>query len=333
MLFTGSGSRTLNLRDDTLAGIELLDFGQLFGAAGATEIVQLRAAQFGPGIAANATIYGSVTNGEFGSTANATDRLDVVMDTATSLDLSGLTFFGFSDPGDFVLVIGDDNNETVRGSSVADRIYGNGGNDTLDGFTGADRLDGGLGNDTYVTDGGDILLETSASGGTDTVKSSATLALAANLEHLTLTGSGTINGTGNGLNNTITGNGAANILNGLTGADVLIGGSGNDSFIFSTALGSGNVDRITDFSSAADTIRLDRSVFSALALGTLSASAYKDIGDPGAVVDADDRILYNDDTGALFYDANGSGSGGQVQFALLENKPATVVPADFLVVA
>ena len=37
----------------------------------------------------------------------------------------------------------------------------------------------------------------------------------------------------------------------------------------------------------------------------------------GAAVDASDRIIYETDTGKLFYDSNGSAAGGATQFALV----------------
>ena len=71
---------------------------------------------------------------------------------------------------------------------------------------------GGLGNDIYVVDNvGDVVTEAD-NAGTDTVRSSITYTLGANVENLTLTGAAAINGTGNALANIITGNGAANIL-------------------------------------------------------------------------------------------------------------------------
>ena len=50
-------------------------------------------------------------------------------------------------------------------------------------------------------------------------------------KNLVLIGANAINGTGNGLNNSITGNGAANTLDGGAGTDTLIGGLGDDIYV------------------------------------------------------------------------------------------------------
>ena len=47
---------------------------------------------------------------------------------------------------------------------------------------------------------------------------------ALNVENLILTGTGNINGTGNGDANALTGNSGGNILDGGAGADILAGG-------------------------------------------------------------------------------------------------------------
>lgn len=151
-------------------------------------------------------------------------------------------------------------------------------------------------------------------------------------------GSGGDTITGNDWNNVISGGKGGDRLNGAGGNDRLAGGSGNDTlsggsgrdcFLFNTALSSNaNVDRITDFSRVNDVIRLDDAVFKALAKGALAAPAFHT--GTGAH-DANDRIIYNDDTGALVYDANGNAGGGAICFARLDAHLA-VSSADFLIV-
>ena len=122
-------------------------------------------------------------------------------------------------------------NIDATGNELANVITGN---------SGANTLTGGAGDDTYVVDNAlDSVIEV-ANEGIDTVQSSITFTLAANVENLTLTGSSNINATGNALNNTLTGNSGANVLsggdgddvlNGAGGADQMSGGLGNDLYV------------------------------------------------------------------------------------------------------
>jgi len=119
----------------------------------------------------------------------------------------------------------------ITGNSAANVLTGGWGDDTLNGGAGADRLIGGLGNDSYIVDNtADVVIE-NENEGTDTVQSSVTYTLAANVENLTLTGTGALNATGNALGNVLTGNGASNVLNGGAGADTMRGGAGNDTYV------------------------------------------------------------------------------------------------------
>jgi len=76
---------------------------------------------------------------------------------------------------------------------------------------------GGAGDDIYGVDAaGDVVTE-QAGEGSDLVQSSVTYTLGANVENLTLTGTGAINATGNALDNMLTGNSSANVLSGGAG--------------------------------------------------------------------------------------------------------------------
>jgi Ca2+-binding RTX toxin-like protein len=125
---------------------------------------------------------------------------------------------------------GNSGNNQLIGNNAANSLSGLDGDDWLDGKGGADQMIGGNGNDTYVVaQSGDSTLETAA-GGVDTVRAALTWTLAENLEHLILTGTANIRGTGNTLANTLTGNAGNNLLDGGLGADQMTGGAGNDTY-------------------------------------------------------------------------------------------------------
>lgn len=156
----------------------------------------------------------------------------------------------------------------LTGNSGANRLTGGSGNDTLNGGLGDDTLQGGAGSDRYdVNATGDLVADSgTAAGERDSVFSSVTWTLGSSLENLTLTGSGTIRGTGNALGNALTGNGAANLLSGAAGNDTLVGGAGND-----TLYGGAGIDRVTG-GTGADVIVLDNRSNSDIVLDFVSGT-------------------------------------------------------------
>jgi Ca2+-binding RTX toxin-like protein len=259
----------------------------------------------------------------------------------------------------------------IQGSGAAERLLGNrganglaggGGADTLDGGLGADTLEGGFGNDVYRIDDADLVVEL-AGQGTDRVESAIAYTLGANLENLTLLGTGA-KGTGNGAANRISGNAAANVLTGVTGndtlnglvgndtlygsggndslsgaggndslvggagADTLAGGTGVDRFKFVTTADA--VDSLADFASGTDRILVVSKNFGGLNLGALDASRFVAAGAPLPAVAA---FVYDASTGSLSFDADGSGSASAaVQIAALTG-PKALMAGDIQVAA
>jgi Ca2+-binding RTX toxin-like protein len=217
-------------------------------------------------LGANASIF-EPTSTQFGQ------QLRVI---TTYTDNNGTVENLTSDPSEAVgrFIEGTNFVNILTGTNYQDILMGYSGNDVLNGGLGADLLDGGNGNDrmiggggndTYVVDAnGDLVIER-AGQGTDTVMSSISYTLGNNVENMTLTGSGNINGIGNGLDNLITGNSGNNQLSGLAGNDTIFGGAGNDTFRASVSDGN---DRY-DGGSGTDTY--DLSATSAAAIVDLAA--------------------------------------------------------------
>jgi len=243
-------------------------------------------------------------------------------------------------------------NISLVGNNLAQTIVGNWGNNILDSDQGAvtgqgvqnqgaalgvgDTLIGLLGDDTYrVYSQNDLVIE-NAGQGSDIVLTSASYNLTANNTAVTAYNNGTATQSsvevlsvasqisttaGIGLYGaqgaqSLIGNDGANTLNGGSGSDTLTGRGGSDTFAFTTALGASNVDTISDFT-AGDLIGLDNTVFGAATDGgVITADEFYIVGQ--GTQTADQSLVYNQTTGQLFYDADGSGTASAaVLFAQL----------------
>lgn len=156
--------------------------------------------------------------------------------------------------------------------------------------------------------------------------------------------------TGTATADVLKGGSGKDTFKGGAGSDMLYGGSGNDKlwgdkgkdvFVFDTMLGTSSTDRkvnfdtIKDFSVRDDSIYLDNAIFKKLGSGTLSnpkqlSKAFFTIGDKAK--DKNDYIVYNDKTGVLSYDADGSGKGKAIEIAQLSKKLTTMTNKDFCVI-
>ena len=123
-----------------------------------------------------------------------------------------------------------------------------------------------------------------------------------------------INLTKNALEQSIFGNAGSNRLNGRGGDDVLTGGLGADVFVFQDTVAADNIDKINDYTVADDQIELHASAFTGLVPGGLAPGAFTANAN-GAATLGSHCIVYETDTGFLWFDADGNGAGARVQFA------------------
>ena len=111
-----------------------------------------------------------------------------------------------------------------------EKVIGSAFNDTFttDAYLFA-TYDGGAGDDIYYVNGGGVTVIEQVGGGNDEVRVSyKDHTLAANVERLTYTGTGSFTGVGNAIDNIITGGNGNDLLYGGGGADQFIGGGGMD---------------------------------------------------------------------------------------------------------
>ncbi len=225
--------------------------------------------------------------------------------------------------------------EQFRGTQFADIFKGSGVNESFMGLGGADKINGGLGSDTalYHRDDrrggtGGVTVDLQKGKAIDGFGKADTLTSIENAR----TGDAADKLIGNSAANFLRAGGGNDFLAGGLGKDILSGEGGRDTFFFNTTLNRlTNVDKIQGFNVIDDTIRLENAIFTEIT-GTrtlTSAQFYKSTA--GLAHDGSDRIIYETDTGKLFYDSNGSAAGGSVYFATI-SKNLALTAADFFIV-
>ena len=222
------------------------------------------------------------------------------------------------------------------GNGLMNRITGNDADNILDGGKNVDTLIGGLGNDIYlIRSPGDSAIEAYGEG-IDAVKAYRSYSLEAHIEKLfmqnvfTKAGLPTnLNAIGNGLDNTIIRTPYDNTIVGREGSDILKGQAGDDTFVFDRALGANNVDRIIDFevNGDNDTLKIKASLLGGgMSAGVLAAA---DFATGTAAGDASDRFIFDQASGRLWFDADGTGALAQQLMAAFEQN-ALVAADDIL---
>ena len=225
------------------------------------------------------------------------------------------------------VITGDDSNNYLAGYAGNDKLTGGAGNDVLRGASfffggeGNDTLIGGTGDDGYYWGTGDTITEL-AGGGTDAVYAYNSYALGANIENAYVLSSVAVSLTGNALDNTLVSFGSGDTLiggagndylQGGDGVDVLTGGTGNDTF----AINSAGLETITDYQLGIDRVVLNIAGLTFDGAGNTLNTTQFDL--TTGTIDLNTRLIYDQASGNLFYDVDGSGGLLGVQIADFTN--------------
>ncbi|MGC2857252.1 nidogen-like domain-containing protein [Novispirillum sp. DQ9] len=225
------------------------------------------------------------------------------------------------------LVLTGTDNVKGTGNGLANRIVGNRGNNILD---------GGAGNDT-------VSYEMAATG--------VRVDLRQTTAQVTGDGTDTLRGfenlTGSVYGDTLTGTNGANILSGLSGDDTLLAGGGNDVLIggdgADVLTGGAGTDRfrylstseggdtITDFTPRTDRLEFASTAFGRMRVGALAGIRFQSLAASGNATTRDARFVFNQQEGALYYDADGNRAGTGVRIATLTNVNTLSASSIFIV--
>jgi len=219
------------------------------------------------------------------------------------------------------LLLGGIGNDVLKGGVADDHLFGGAGADSLNGDDGDDEMDGGTGNDQLAGGAGNDVMGGNA--GSDRLSGGVgDDFMSGGAGNDTLTGeAGNDHLLGDDGRDSLAGGDGADWLTGGAGTDTLSGGAGGDVFYFAVT-GPANADRITVFQHGLDKIGLSRGAFAEVH-AALDQQEFR-LGT--AALDGDDRIIYDQASGRLYYDPdgtrNGAGSAPQVLFAIIGNHAA-----------
>ena len=247
--------------------------------------------------------------------------------------------------------VGTDFNDRLHGAAGNDVLFGGAGDDVFLRGNGTDQMAGGADDDIYYVDANDIVTE-AVGQGLDRVFTASNYTLAAGAEIELFIAQNNVTAlpkvlTGNALDNRIIGGTQADILRGADGADTLegrngsdrleggngidriTGGAQSDTIVLSNL--AANKDIILDFEHGIDEFEISTALFGGgLLAGALSAGQFES-NVTGLATAGTTRFVYNSSNGALYFDANGNGSGERVLIANLTNSEA-IDATDFVLV-
>jgi Ca2+-binding RTX toxin-like protein len=356
------GLTTQDLSQNLLEHQQLIFFDQIHpnGQANALLAAEMYAKLEGTLWIETLPLSGPHVNYSFGGAISASHEVDKVQvsligGTTYTLDMLGMSSLGtagsLGDPSLRILApdgtVVDSDQDSGAGFDATLTFRANvTGRYTIElsatgSLTGNYLLDGGVDGGAAMQQGNSYTVTTSSMGvieciggiGTDTVRTTVSYALSpgSEIEVLRTTdnlGTSAIDLTGNVFAQQLIGNSGGNRIDGKGASDHLTGGAGDDLFLFTTTPGPGNVDVITDFTPADDTISLGAAEFHGLTRGALPAGASALSTD---TPQADDRIIYDKATGFIYFDEDGSGGAfAPIHFATV-TPGLTLTSADFIV--
>jgi Ca2+-binding RTX toxin-like protein len=219
----------------------------------------------------------------------------------------------------------------LTGSGGRDLVLGGAASDRMQGLAGRDWIDGGRGSHdaaVYTEKTAGIEVSLDGDNWTDVRVGGKAEDHLRNVEDVAggagddaITGDSKGNHlAGNGGDDSIDGGSARDIIWGGSGRDTLMGGGGGDQFVFDVTPRAANADLITDFTPGVDRISLNESIFKSLGSVFNKSEFYAADGATEAH-DKSDNIIYDTQSGRLYYDDDGTKKHDARLIAILEGAP------------